>query len=204
MKNTRWNRLECTIALTLFFVLCYAAFCDTSQQKLADDVLRLRVVAASDRAEDQHIKLCVRDQILEILQPLRKQAASRDEMEQLVAQNMDAIITAAQQTVNSFGAQDTVSATLRTEWYPTREYDTFALPSGLYTGLQVRIGAADGHNWWCVLYPSLCTGAAEEQYLSEDECNLIHRSDTGYELRFRTAELLGSLRGWIYEERMKE
>lgn len=204
MKNTRWNRLECTIALTLFFVLCYAAFCDSTQQQLADDVLRLRVVAASDSVQDQSIKLCVRDRILEILQPLRGQASSKEEMQQLVSRHMDEIVDAAQQTVRAYGAEDTVSATLQTEWYPTREYETFALPAGMYTGLQVRIGTAEGHNWWCVLYPSLCTGAAEEQYLSEDECNLIHQSDTAYTLRFRTTELLGSLRGWIYEERMKE
>ena len=79
-RFTYRSRLELTIALTLFFVLCYAAFCDMSQQALAEDVLRLRVVADSDEAVDQSIKLQVRDRVLELLQPLQAQADSRTEM----------------------------------------------------------------------------------------------------------------------------
>lgn len=194
--NNSRQHLEWTIALTLFFVLCYAAFCDVSQRELADDVLRLRVVANSDDVHDQAVKLCVRDRVLELMQPLQAQANSREEMQQLLRGHMQEIANAAQREVYAHGGTDTVTACLAYEWYPTRDYQTFALPAGQYEGLQIRIGAADGHNWWCVLYPSLCLDAASGQReLTEEEAALIHRDGASYEIRFRTAELLGSLRG---------
>lgn len=186
---------EWTIALTLFFVLCYAATCDVSQQNLAEDVLRLRVVANSDDVRDQEIKLCVRDRVLEIMQPLEKQSGSKEEMRQLLRDNMQHIANAAQREVYAQGSTDTITACLAEEWYPTRDYDTFSLPAGEYVGLQIRIGQANGHNWWCVLYPSLCLDAASgEEELSEDEVNLIHQDGAQYEVRFWMTELLSNLR----------
>lgn len=201
MKKRTVQRLQLTVVLTLFFVLCYAAFCDNAQQQLAEDVLRLRVVAASDSIEDQAIKRTVRDRMLEELQPLRQQSDSQQQMCKLVQEHLPELVNAAQETVYDCGKVQRVSATLQREWYPTREYDGFALPAGEYFGLQIKIGAAEGQNWWCVLYPSLCLDAAEEQYLTDEEAALIHRSGTEYEIRFRTAELLGSLRGWVERER---
>ncbi|MGM9630707.1 stage II sporulation protein R [Butyricicoccus sp.] len=198
IKNMRRARWELTIALTLFFALCYAAVCDTAQQELADDVLRLRVVAHSDTEEDQAVKLCVRDCVLEIMQPLEQQADSRADMQQLLREHMQEIANAAQQEVYANGHTERVTACLAEEWYPTRDYAAFSLPAGEYEGLQIRIGQAEGHNWWCVLYPSLCLDAASgEQALTEEEDALIHRDGARYAIRFRTAELLGNLRGML-------
>ena len=29
-------------------------------------------------------------------------------------------------------------------------------PCGTYDAVRITIGSGKGHNWWCVLYPSLC------------------------------------------------
>lgn len=197
-RNILRSRFELTIVLTLFFVLCYAAYCDTIQQRLSEDVLRLRVVAASDEKTDQEIKLRVRDSVLEIMRPLQEKASDRQEMQQLLREHMQEIANTAQQTVYDCGREERITACLAEEWYPTREYDTFSLPAGTYEGLQIRIGSAEGHNWWCVLYPALCLDTADgETELTEEERSLIHREGEVYEIRFRTTELLGSLRGML-------
>lgn len=197
-RKTRRMRLEWTIALTLFFALCYGAFCDCAQQALADDVLRLRVIANSDSEIDQTVKLHVRDRVLALIQPLEQQADSREQAQALVREHMQEITNAAQREVYASGSSDTVTACLAESWYPTRDYDTFSLPAGTYQGLQIRIGAAQGHNWWCVLYPSLCLDAADgEEHLPAEARALIHQDGAAYEIRFRTAELLGSLRGIV-------
>ena len=59
------KRMECTIALTLFFALGYALFSQYSQNQLAEDLVRLRVVANSDSCGDQQTKLAVRDAVLQ-------------------------------------------------------------------------------------------------------------------------------------------
>ena len=85
------------------------------------------------------------------------------------------------------------------ETYPTREYETFSLPAGVYTSLRVTLGAGSGRNWWCVVYPPLCTSgvetAQEAAVLSDDDVKLITEDGEGYVLRFRLLEWWGSLTG---------
>ena len=84
----------------------------------------------------------------------------------------------------------------RRELFPTREYDTFSLPTGVYDSLRVTIGQGEGHNWWCVVFPPLCVSATEQNRaldaMSEPERALITEAN-GYELRFRIVELWGEL-----------
>ena len=58
------------------------------------------------------------------------------------------------------------------------------------------IGEAKGQNWWCVVFPPLCTTAsvevpasALEAGLSEEEVRLITEENTGYVLKFKAVEL---------------
>ncbi len=85
-----------------------------------------------------------------------------------------------------------------------REYDGFALPSGEYLALRVVIGEGAGKNWWCVVFPPLCTTAAcdfQETAVSgglgEEDLSLITEEDGGYVLRFRAVELWEGLRQWL-------
>ncbi len=41
--------------------------------------------------------------------------------------------------------------------FPTQPYGRLILPAAGYMAARlVKLGKAQGHNWWCVLYPSLC------------------------------------------------
>ena len=102
------------------------------------------------------------------------------------------------------GSRYTVSAGLEETEFPTREYDGFALPSGEYLALRVVIGEGAGKNWWCVVFPPLCTTAAcdfQETAVSgglgEEDLSLITEEDGGYVLRFRAVELWEGLRQWL-------
>ena len=67
----------------------------------------------------------------------------------------------AEATVAQAGYDYEVSAVLSYEVYPTRDYETFRLPAGQYLSLRMTIGAGEGRNWWCVMFPPLCVPAAE-------------------------------------------
>ena len=85
------------------------------------------------------------------------------------------------------------------EWYDTRVYEGFALPEGIYSSLRVIIGDGAGKNWWCVMYPPLCTSLAVEKAPSDDgiinytkeELSLIEGK--GYNIKFKGLELLSKL-----------
>ncbi len=194
------RRLECTMILTLIFVLGYAAMSADSQRMLADDIVRLRVVANSDSAEDQQIKLRVRDAVIREVSTWEQSADSATGMLTLLQQHQTDIARAVSRTLRQNGCAATFTIRLDQDYYPTRQYDTFSLPAGEYRGLRIFLGDAKGHNWWCVLYPSLCLDAAgAEEKLTEEERGLIYQKNSEYVIRFRTAEALGELKALLNE-----
>lgn len=54
-------------------------------------------------------------------------------------------------------------------------------PAGTYTALRIELGSAQGHNWFCVLYPALCVGSSEARYADTEENALVFG---GYQVRF--------------------
>jgi len=196
MKLKRW---EAALAVTLVAALCMGVLLQKEQNALADKLIRLHVTANSDREEDQVLKLAVRDRVLEETERLLDGCTEKADAEARLTQHLDFLRETAQDTVTAAGYPYRVAVSLAEESFPTRTYDTFALPAGTYTSLRIRIGDAAGKNWWCLLFPPICTGTALEQdaammTLSEEERSLITMDGTEYVIKFKTMELLEKLR----------
>lgn len=195
MKLKIWEvSLITAIAVTL---LCGFLIND-EQSELSDKLVRIHVVANSDSDEDQALKLDVRDAVLEALRPLLEGVSDKDTAEEIIAKNTGLIQAVAEAKITEQGYSYPVTANITVEGFPTREYDTFSLPAGYYTSLRVIIGEGSGHNWWCVVYPSICTTAALEEdatvvSLTEDEVSLIKTESAGYVVKFKIMELIGKL-----------
>ena len=156
----KWKRLEVTVFLLLVVLMGYSAGVAVWQGELSEDVVRFRVVADADDFASQSQKLLVRDAVLAYCAEQLPAEADADELEAVLQTHLDEIAALAQQTT---GNQLPVLVRLSNGWYPTRTYRNFSLPAGRYTGLQIHLGAAQGKNWWCVLYPSLCVDLPQEQ-----------------------------------------
>ena len=171
------------------------------QQALADKVIRFHVVANSDSAADQALKLAVRDALLEKVEPMAKKAQDRDQMRRALEKVLPELRARAEQVLRSRGCGDGVTVRLGEELFPTRVYGTFSLPAGTYTSLRVGIGSAQGHNWWCVCFPTLCRSACSADFeavaagagFSEKEIRLITEADH-YKISFKVLEWLAELR----------
>ena len=188
MMRVKCRPIELALALCMAFLFAYAAWVSLSQQTLADDLLRLHVIANSDSVQDQQVKLLVRDRVLEVTEPLLAEADDQDEVRRILSAHLQQITDAAQQVLTDQGMPYQLSAQMATEYYPTRAYDTFSLPAGQYTGLKIRLGAASGHNWWCVVFPPLCTDAAQAP-----QDKLCEQTT----FRFKTADLIGQAWAWL-------
>ena len=174
--------------------------------EIYDNVIRLHVLANSDSDEDQALKLKVRDGVLEAASELLSGITDRNEAEAIIRQNLTTLETAAKKVLHTEGSAYPVSVTLTRESYPTREYGSFALPAGTYTSLRVLIGDAEGKNWWCMLFPSLCIGAEKEApaaVIDESECieagltpsqvKIIKGNSPTVKVKFRVLEFIGGL-----------
>ena len=126
------------------------------QKAIAKKVLRLHVIANSDSTKDQSLKLFVRDQILHSLQDDMKEVHSASEAKELVKKHLVQIQTTAQKALLSQNCNASVNVVVGKRYFPVKQYGDLTFPAGTYDALCVEIGKAKGHNWWCVLFPSLC------------------------------------------------
>ena len=117
-----------------------------------ENILRLHVIAASDSEEDQSAKLQVRDAIL----PLFATSESYEDARAFLLSHGREIQSAAEAVLQERGIDYGVQLSLGTETFPDRVYGETLFPAGEYDALCVRLGPAEGQNWWCVLFPPLC------------------------------------------------
>ena len=193
MKRIGW------VALTVACIWLWGIATDSGD--LRENLLRLHVVGASNSQEDQAVKLQVRDAVLGSLEEGLRDMTDPQEAWDYVSRMLPQVEAAANRALAAAGFSETVQVSLTEEAFPTREYDTFSLPAGVYKALRVVIGEGEGKNWWCVVFPQLC-GAEGEFVETASTAGLdpeLARSLEGeYELRCWVLEKLGELKNQIF------
>ncbi len=202
----------CILVLVTLCVMSFLPSCE--DLSVYDEVIRLHILANSDSEADQELKLFVRDSILSGIGEIVADASTKEEAEAAIAESLDKISSIAAEAIRERGSDAPVSVTLSEEKYPRKSYGTVILPSGTYTSLRVMIGEAEGANWWCVLFPDICTSPAikrsdgesvftvstEETFIeagfTPSQYKLITNSkSTRYVIKFRIVEIFNSFFG---------
>lgn len=154
------------------------------------DTIRLHVLANSDTIEDQLLKLEVRDAILDALPAAVTAAATPQQAAQALRTALPRLQRAADLALHQAHSAQRAVLRLETADFAARAYGSFALPGGAYTALRVELGDAQGHNWFCVLYPALCVAGAMAEYPTPQENALVFGR---YEVRFALWDALQGL-----------
>lgn len=173
-----------------------------ASEQLPENILRLHVVANSDSAEDQALKLIVRDAVLQEASLWCQEASSLEEANAQVCTHLESISVAANSAIKQQGFTDIATTQVTEEFFPTRKYNTFTLPAGRYRTLRVKIGKAEGHNWWCVVFPALCLPAAggdQKDVLAAlpENQRAVAENPERYRVEFKLTELYEQLKNWL-------
>ncbi len=193
-----------TLIFGVIGLLIFGSSLISDKETLQDGVLRLHVIANSDSEEDQQQKLLVRDSIVTYLQPKLEGFTDKKQVMAMLEQELPKLKQLAQQTLEQVGSKLAVGVSLCREAFDTRDYETFSLPAGIYDALKIEIGEAEGKNWWCVVFPSLCLPAAGQSFVQTAAVSGIDRglsnTLTGngvYEIRFFFLDCLGKLENYL-------
>ena len=156
LNNTnKLNKITFSISIIIFLLFSCGILCQTYIEKtclLYDNSLRFHVRADSDEKEAQERKLIVRDAILQYVKTDVEQAHSAGELKQTLAKKTKQIARIAAKAADG----KPIRVYFTQERFPIRHYGAAIFPAGEYQALRIDIGKAQGHNWWCVLYPNLC------------------------------------------------
>ena len=201
-EHTRKRRLlgKALVCAFVLAALCsffpFAAACG----QLPRDVVRLHVVANSNGAGDQAVKLLVRDAVLEEAARWYQGAGSMEEASSQLCTHLQSIAGAARQVLGEQGVGYSATAQMTEMYFPTRDYGDFRLPAGRYRTLRVTLGEGAGKNWWCVVFPSLCLPAATQEEalltLPEGERQVVE-GGRDVQVKLKAVELWESLREWL-------
>ena len=189
--------------LIIYIFICAVSYSQAVCENIADNVFRLHVIANSDSTEDQNLKLLVRDNILEYINSISDSISSKEDLISVLEENLPVLEEIAKNTILENGCSYDVSLEIGNFSFPTKNYGDITLPPGYYDALRVKIGKAEGQNWWCVMFPPLCfvdvtTGIVPEdskeilkENLSAEEFDLISdTSNSNTHFKFKIVEVL--------------
>ncbi len=195
MNILRKYFIEFLAAGLLIFLLLSAwwmPFAKTANEA-QENVLRLHILANSDDEEDQRLKLLVRDRLLNESESWFMETEDKVSAEAVLQDRLAEISSIAADELQKQGNAQQVKVSLCRSDFSTRIYENFTLPAGTYDTLRIELGAAEGRNWWCIIFPSLCIPAAAESDLPEDL--LLLKTEPKYEPRFAIWEFYQKVLG---------
>ena len=170
-------------------------------ENLSNKILRFHVLANSDSDIDQSLKLKVRDGVLNISHDLYNECKNIDEALEITKNNLYIIDKTANDIIVENGFNYNAKSYVTKEYYNTRVYDNFTLPAGVYDSLKVVIGDGQGHNWWCVMFPTVCLSGCTTDfvdYLTEEEINMIENDK--YVIKFKIVEIYEKIKSQLKKE----
>lgn len=203
MKTKIINNIELSMILGMIVtaILCGFFDFDKNYNEITNNVFRLHILANSDCVEDQQLKLKVRDKILESSAYLFDNSMSKENTVETVNANLDKLQAVAKKTLMDNGCDYDVKCEITEMYFEDKIYRDITMPAGNYTALRITIGEAEGHNWWCVMYPPLCLPAVTnteefmkeyEGVITEEELEMLQNPEN-YEVKFYFAELIQKL-----------
>lgn len=193
MKLSLCFGLICAVLLSM---TNFNALCDDLRQ----NILRLHIIANSNSASDQELKLKIRDRILEETSSAFADAESLSVAENKAQEKLSHFNEIANQVIKENGFDYKAEVSLGDCFFETRHYDTFTLPAGNYRSLIIKLGEAKGKNWWCVIFPSICIPAASTRDLrdsvKENSAQIAEQSDR-YIIKFKTVEIYEKIKNFF-------
>ena len=150
----------------------------TRQRAIAEQIIRLHVIANSDSEEDQAVKLKVKEIIITYLRGEMMDAHSVEEARQTIREHLPQVEEIAREKLLKEGYTYEVNASLEDCYFPVKEYGDMTFPAGQYEALRVKLGKSSGRNWWCVMYPTLCFVDSTYQVVPESSKEKLKESLT--------------------------
>ncbi|MEG2928584.1 MAG: stage II sporulation protein R [Oscillospiraceae bacterium] len=196
------NKKEISLLLGLVLTIAFAIFMDanTTAQRICKNTLRLHIIANSNLQEDQDTKLLVRDEILQLSPFVYLNATCFDDAVEKTTQNLQQIQGEVNKILAREGSGYTAKCTIEPFYFSTGAYPTFTLPQGEYSALTVRLGKAQGKNWWCVMYPELCNEVFSDKEIKKADDFIATDKIT---LRFKAVEVYEDIKNTLTHKRAK-
>lgn len=151
------------IIFILFLILViYIDKYDSNYYVIPDDSIRIRIIANSDSFDDQYIKIKVKQLIEPVIEEDLSNSSSLEESRFIIKNNLDKYDSMIYSYLVDNSYNDKFSINYGSNYFPEKEYKGVKYESGNYESLVIKLGSGMGDNWWCVMFPPICSLEVEE------------------------------------------
>ena len=192
------NKKELSVLLGFVMAFVFALWGENIQQaeSVKANTLRLHIIANSDAETDQNIKMAVKEEILQMENLLPENHVDFASAVKTVTENLPVIEQRINDNLSAQNAGYSAKCSVEQFYFDTTSYTDFALPQGEYTALTVRLGKAKGKNWWCVVYPALCSQSCGEIVLENSDDFIKTDKIT---MRFKVVEIYEDVKAYFVQ-----
>lgn len=150
------------VFLGIIMIICLFINNKKDYYVIPDESIRFRIIANSNSTNDQYIKIKVKN-VLEkkVISDLKK-AKTIEESRNIIKDNMDSYKRLIKETLVNLNYDTEFTINFGNNYFPDKEYKEVLYEKGYYESLVVTLGKGEGDNWWCVLFPPICTLEVEE------------------------------------------
>ncbi len=164
--------------ILIVLVIVMVLFLVKNNYNVTEDAIRFRVIANSNNPKDIIMKEKVVNELSDII---FKKNNNKEETRNNIIKNLNEIEKKVDNLfkINNYNINYNIMYGLN--YFPEKKLSNKTYPAGEYESLVIEIGEAKGNNYWCILYPPLCT-------IDED----IDKSEK-IEYKFKIIELINNL-----------
>ena len=127
------------------------------------EAIRFRVVANSNKEEDQTLKNKIVNNLNSEIRKLTVLDTSLDKSRENIKNQIPEFSKVVTETLEKNQSEETFTIDYGMNYFPEKEYKGIVYEEGEYESLVITLGNGQGENFWCVLFPPLCLLDTEEE-----------------------------------------
>lgn len=150
--------------LTIISILMLIIISSKEYNKIIipNESIRIRVIANSNKLEDQLLKLKIKEEVTTNLYDKLDNIKTKEEAKTKIENSIPELENIVSTTLNN----NNFKINYGQNYFPQKEFNGITYEEGDYESLVINLGESKGDNWWCVLFPPLCM--IEAEYTDKD------------------------------------
>ena len=124
---------------------------------IPNESIRIRIVPNSNKIEDQLIKKQIKNNLELKIEKDLNNSKTIEQSRKIIKNNINNYKKEIDKVIKQTNKKINYNIDYGNHYFPEKKYKGLKYKAGMYESLLITIGKADGNNWWCVLFPPICS-----------------------------------------------
>lgn len=124
---------------------------------IPDESIRIRIIPNSNNVNDQYLKKQVKNNLELDLEEDLQDSKTIDTSRKIIKKNMKKYEKTIEKVLKNEKSNQKFNIDYGYHYFPEKTYKGVKYKEGEYESLLVTLGKGEGDNWWCVLFPPICS-----------------------------------------------